>query len=69
MINDPTITATCDRCNEETDQMELCSLAGGGWDDRYIKNKLIRWGWRVTGTETICENCVQAEAEEADGGN
>lgn len=61
MINYAFITATCDRCLDTTDPIGLCPLAGGGWDERYIEKKLQRWGWRVSKTETICDNCVHDE--------
>lgn len=66
MINEPWITVSCDRCGYMTDPMELCSIARGGWDTRYIKDTLREWGWRVSdlGGETICETCVELEQEE-----
>lgn len=63
-INDPTITATCDTCGFESDPMELCSLAGGGWDARHIAGKLRRMGWTVKGDETTCGECSE-EAEDS----
>lgn len=60
-INEPRITVTCDQCEEETDPLELCALAGGGWDDRYIKAKLLKWGWKIDGDKTICEVCSTPE--------
>jgi hypothetical protein len=60
-INEPTITVSCDKCDEETDPMEMCALAGGGWDDRYIKGKLTKWGWKIDGNTTICPECQEEE--------
>jgi|GEM_PF-6152693 len=57
-INYPTITATCDKCDYTTDEMELCDLAGGGWDARYIKPKLERLGWKFEGDKALCEDCA-----------
>ena len=61
MINDPTITATCDNCGYTTDEMEMCALAGGGWDDRYIESKLTKWGWTIDGDKTYCEDCSEGD--------
>ena len=60
-INDPTITVTCDKCGEETNPMEMCALAGGEWDERYIKPKLERRGWKFDGDNAICEMCATPE--------
>lgn len=65
MINDPRITATCDECEIDSDEMEMCALAGGGWDDRYIDGKLRKWGWKVDGDRTICEDCAAQAAQKA----
>ena len=64
MINDPWITATCDKCGGESEQMDLCSLAGGGWDERNIKRTLEREGWKVDGNNAYCEDCSAEMAEE-----
>lgn len=62
MINEPAyITASCDQCGVDTDPMELCSLAGGGWDARNVKDQLKRWGWVVVGERTICDECSRPE--------
>lgn len=65
-ICEPYIHVECDKCGEVTDGFDLTPLAGGGWDDRNVKPKLKRWGWRVTGNETICTECVAIEAEKAE---
>lgn len=65
MINEPTITASCDKCDYTTDPMEMCALAGGGYDDRYIEGKLKRDGWTVVNGMHLCEEC-SAEAEDDD---
>ena len=62
-INEPSITATCDTCGEQSEPMEMCALAGGGWDERDIKRSLKRQRWRVEGESTTCENCVENEDE------
>lgn len=64
MINDPTITATCDKCHMDTEPMEMCSLAGGGWDQRHIKRQLERSGWKVKGDTTLCEECAEEDADD-----
>ena len=70
MIGDAFVIVECDRCMEETDPIGLCALASGGWDERNVKSELLEWGWRVTGTETVCENCVEDEdREKEDIGN
>ena len=60
-LNDPTITATCDECSESSDPMELCCLAGGGWDERYVPDKLKKRGWKIDGDRTICPDCQHGE--------
>lgn len=62
-IGEPHIEVECDKCNEVSDPMGLTMLAGGGWDDRNIKPRITREGWRIEGNETICPECVAAEAE------
>lgn len=53
-INEARITASCDWCDETTDEMDLTSLAGGGWDARNIPRKLDRMGWQVDGDKVFC---------------
>lgn len=61
MVNDPTITVTCDKCGCE-EELELTSLAGGGWDSRDVNRQLKRRGWRGTeDTKTICPDCLEDE--------
>lgn len=64
-INEPRITAECDVCFVETDPMELTMLAGGAWDDRNVKPTLIKWGWKVDGERTVCEECKEEDADAA----
>ena len=66
MIGDAFVSVSCDRCMAETDPITLCALAGGGWDERTVKSDLLAMGWRVTGTETICAECVEDEDREKD---
>lgn len=58
-FNDPTITASCDSCDTLSEEMELCAVSGGGWDERNVEGKLKRWGWKVDGRNTLCEDCAQ----------
>jgi RNase P subunit RPR2 len=60
MISDAHVTVTCDRCGY-TEEYDLTATAGGGWDDRYMTDRLERDGWRVEGGSHICEDCVEAE--------
>lgn len=53
-INEARITASCDWCDETTDEMDLTPLAGGGWDARNIPRKLDRLGWQVDGDKVFC---------------
>lgn len=62
-INEPWVIVTCDGCHQETDPLEMRALAGGGWDDLHIKEKLRRWGWKIDGAKTICEVCATPEDE------
>ena len=61
-LNDPTITATCDMCGEESDEMKMCPLAKGSFDDRHIAKRLEHQSWKledgVDGT-IICPDCVE----------
>lgn len=59
-ISDPKIEIVCDSCNQVVDEMGLTSLAGGGWDDRNVKPRLKRTGWKVDGEVTICPDCCEA---------
>jgi len=59
MVNEPTISVTCDKCGDE-DDFELTSLAGGGWDARRIGKQLKKANWATPNGlkgETYCENC------------
>lgn len=58
-LGDPTMTVECDNCHEETDPMGLTLLVGGrSWDDRNIRPRLKKWGWRVDGESTVCPECL-----------
>jgi len=61
-LNDPTITATCDECSEDSDEMGMCPISCGGFDDRNIANTLKHAGWKLEdGIEgkIICPDCVE----------
>jgi hypothetical protein len=49
------------------DEYELCALASrGGWDERYIANRLERDGWMHKDGKDICPSCadeIKAEDE------
>jgi hypothetical protein len=66
MVNDPTITVTCDVCGDE-EEFELTVLSGGGWGTPYLNAELKRRGWRGTeDTKTVCLACVATEARAKD---
>lgn len=62
--SDAYIVVSCDKCkDEEADEtVELCSLAGGGWDERDVDAVLRRRRWTKKGGGDICPECT-AEAE------
>ena len=59
-VNEPRTTVTCDTCGCEL-EFDLTALAGGGWDDRNIRPKLVQWKWKVEndGDITTCPDCVE----------
>jgi hypothetical protein len=63
MINEPLITVTCDNgeCGY-TAEYEMTALAGGGWDDRYLKTKMQKDGWVLDGDLTYCDTCSEDRA-------
>lgn len=64
MIGEPALVVECDECTVETDPLPLCSLAGGGWDERHIKATLEKMGWFVERDRTVCEECYAKLLEE-----
>jgi hypothetical protein len=63
MRSEPKQIVNCDKCGDEI-ELDLCALAGGGWDDRYADAQLKRNGWRTMGDEDICDSCIDDEAED-----
>jgi hypothetical protein len=61
----PFIKAECDHCGEVTDEMEMTSLAGGGWDARNVIPRLKREGWRIKDDKFTCPDCLDAIEEGA----
>ena len=41
----------------------MTSLAGGGYDERNLKNDLKRAGWKMDGENFICPNCVEEKEQ------
>lgn len=66
MLNDPTISVTCDVCGTTIDEFPLTPLAGGGWDARNVPSVLKRYGWIADGKQHICDACA-AESDEEGG--
>lgn len=64
-LDEPTISAICDKCDEVSDPMTMTALAGGGWDSRNIPRRLERDGWRIEGHKLTCPECIALEEEEA----
>lgn len=58
MLNDPTISVTCDTCGTTFDDLEMTPLAGGGWDARNIPAMLKRYNWKVDGDTHTCDDCL-----------
>lgn len=67
-ISDAFVVAYCDKCNYESDPIELTALArSGSYDMRNVEGVLERWGWREeeNGSHT-CDECIYAEEEGED---
>lgn len=56
MLSDAYVTVSCDKCHH-SENYELTSLAGGGWDERNVEGELRRNGWRIDGYQHFCETC------------
>lgn len=65
-VSDGYVDVECDRCGYVCEHIEMIPLAGGGYDTRNVKGRLTRDGWRVLGTETVCEECLGKEDFDAD---
>ena len=65
MRSDAFIRVSCDVCEDPgmDEEIILCALAGGGWDERNVNALLHRAGWRVEGEKDICSNCVEDREE------
>jgi len=60
--SDACIHVSCDECGVD-EEMSLCALAGGGWDERYIDDELERNGWTCADGRDLCESCSQELTE------
>lgn len=60
--SDAYIKVECDKCHDEI-EVELTSLARGGWDERRVDAALKREGWTTDGEKDYCEGCSE-EVEE-----
>lgn len=63
MRSEAYITVTCDHCNY-SENVELTSLAGGGWDERDVDSRLREGGWVKDGDQDLCETCKPEEGKE-----
>ena len=68
MLNDPTLSVTCDKCGTTFDNLELTPLAGGGWDARNIESVLSRYQWITDGDRHICDDCASRPGSDEEGG-
>ncbi len=65
MLEEPRITLFCDSCGD-VEAFDLTSLAGGGWDDRNVKDDAEWYGWEWTDIDHHrCPGCVE-DAEQED---
>ena len=64
--SDAFIHVSCDVCEDPSmdEEVQLCSLARNGWDERHVSAELHRMGWRVEGEKDICPNCAEEMEEE-----
>lgn len=60
MRSDPVIGVVCDVCGLVEQEIGLCATAKG-WDERTVDGDLVRDGWRVTGGQDVCPECVERE--------
>lgn len=63
--SDAYILVTCDRegCNESV-EINLTFLAGGGWDERYVEQELRSRDWTKRDGGDRCPGCAEdAETE------
>lgn len=67
MRSDAYILVQCDGpgCTDSI-EIELTSIARGGYDMRNLDADLQRWGWTTKDGLDLCEECSEPE-EEAEG--
>jgi len=58
MRGDALFKVECDICRE-IEEVELTSLAGGGWDERNVDHALKRLKWLSKGEYDFCRDCVE----------
>lgn len=65
-IPTPHVHVECDRCQDDQVEeiVDLTPLIDGDWSTRNVKGALKRCGWRVTGDECICPECIANETSE-----
>lgn len=61
MRSDPTITVTCDKCQDSDTYCDLTATAGHSWDERGVDGQLRRAGWKVDGEIDICPDCSEED--------
>lgn len=55
MRSDPTITVTCDKCQDSDTYCDLTATAGHSWDERGVDGQLRRAGI------DICPDCSEED--------
>lgn len=59
MRSDAYITVTCDECGDVHEEIQICAIAGGGWDERNVDAHLRDLGWFLEGGNDICPDCLE----------
>lgn len=59
----PYVLVTCDECGD-SQEVELCALARGAWDERYVNRQLEQWDWAITDEQDICPGCAEEQGLE-----
>lgn len=60
MRGEPFIIVSCDVCDDEF-EVSLTALAGGGYDERNVDNRLEREGWTKDGERDLCSECSEGD--------
>lgn len=66
MRSDAYIRVGCDRCPDAEIEINLTALAGGGYDERNVAQRLEMEEWVVRDGVDICYTCAAEEDEGAD---